>query len=69
MSKVTNPLEVIDYCPVCGAELLFGQLVLKHGVDLLCSTACFIKHIGAVVITAGDHERGDASQHENDPTD
>lgn len=69
MSKVTNPLEVIDYCPVCEAELLFGQLVLRYGNDLLCSTTCFIKHIGAVVISAGDRERSDASQRENDPTD
>ncbi|NQX45314.1 hypothetical protein HQN87_08215 [Paenibacillus tritici] len=66
MSKVTGPLEVIDYCanPKCQAEIMFGQRVLKHGKDLYCGNNCLCEGIGAVVIKAED-----SPKHENDPTD
>lgn len=72
MSKVTGPLEVVDYCanPKCEAEILLGQRVVKHGKDLYCGNNCLCEGLGAVVIKADDNlERGDASsEHENDPT-
>ncbi|WP_342439993.1 hypothetical protein NSS79_15305 [Paenibacillus sp. FSL L8-0436] len=72
MSKVTGPLEVIDFCsnPKCQAEIFFGQRVVKHGKDLYCGNNCLCEGIGAVVIKADDNlGRGDAKQPENDPTD
>lgn len=65
MSKVTGPLEVIDFCANadCGAEIYFGQRVVKHGKDLYCGRDCLCEGIGAVVIKADD-----LSEHENDPT-
>ncbi|MEK4239095.1 hypothetical protein [Paenibacillus sp. FSL H7-0714] len=72
MSKVTRPLEVVDYCsnPKCEAEILLDQRVVKHGKDLYCGNNCLCEGLGAVVIKADDNfERGDAEKHENDPTD
>lgn len=72
MSKVTNPLEVIDFCanPKCQADIMFGQRVVKFGKDLYCGNNCLCDGIGAVVIKADDNlERGDAATNENDPTD
>lgn len=70
MSKVTGPLEVIDYCanPECQGEIMFGQRVVRFGKDLYCGNICLCQGIGAVVIEADDLERGDAAKHENDPT-
>ncbi|WP_054939038.1 hypothetical protein [Paenibacillus ihuae] len=69
MSKVTSPLEVIDYCanPKCQAEIFFGQRVVKFGKDLYCGNNCLCDGIGAVVIKADDNlERGDATLNEKD---
>lgn len=69
MSKVTSPLEVIDYCanPKCQADIMFGQRVVKHGKDLYCGNNCLCDGIGAVVIKADDNfERGDAELNEKD---
>ncbi|WP_156123788.1 hypothetical protein [Paenibacillus sp. FSL R7-0273] len=71
MSKVTGPLEVIDFCanPVCQDEIYFGQRAVKYGKDLYCGNNCLCEGIGAVVIKADDNLRGgDATEHENDPT-
>lgn len=71
MSKVTGPLEVIDYCanPSCGAEIMFGQRVVKLGKDFYCGINCLCDGIGAEVIKADDNlEGGGAAEHENDPT-
>lgn len=70
MSKVTNPLQVVEYCtnPKCGGEIFFGQKAIKLGMDLYCSNNCLCESLGAVVIKVDDNiERGDA-EHENDPT-
>jgi|GEM_PF-5250859 len=69
MSKVTGPLELVDYCAnlKCEAEILLGQRVVNYGKDLYCSNNCLCEGIGAVVIKADDNlGRGDA-KHENDP--
>ncbi|MBT2288002.1 hypothetical protein J7E73_02425 [Paenibacillus albidus] len=71
MSKVTGPLEVIDFCanPNCQGEIFFGQRVMRHGKDLYCGNNCLAEGIGAVVIKADDSIKGgEASEHENDPT-
>lgn len=69
MSKVTAPLEVVDSCPSCEGDIFFGQKAIRYGQELLCCNDCLQKRIGAVVVVAGDLERGDVEQHENDPTD
>ncbi|WP_340397771.1 hypothetical protein NST50_05155 [Paenibacillus sp. FSL E2-0202] len=72
MSKVTGPLEVIDFCsnPKCEAEILLGQRVVNHGKDQYCGIDCLFEGLGAVVIKADDNlERGDASiETKNDQT-
>ncbi|MEK3796139.1 hypothetical protein MKX42_30820 [Paenibacillus sp. FSL R7-0204] len=71
MSKVTGPLEVIDYCanPKCQGDIYFGQKAIKHGKDLYCGNHCLCEGIGAVVIEADDsREGGGATEHENDLT-
>lgn len=55
--------DVIDYCANedCGAEIHFGQPVFRIGSDLVCSSACLAKRLGAVKVTAGKEVRGDES--------
>lgn len=69
MSKVTGPLEVIDFCanPKCQAEIMSGQRVVKFGKDLYCGNNCLCEGIGAVVIKADDNlEGGDDKLNEKD---
>ena len=50
------PPEVLDYCArqECGAEIVDGQIAVRHGKDLYCSMGCMAKSIGAATITAGE---------------
>lgn len=47
--------EVIDYCAneKCGKEIYFGQPVWKIGHDLVCSSECLLKQLGAKTVIAG----------------
>lgn len=48
--------EVMDHCanPECVAEIIEGQIAVRHGKDLYCKLSCKAKSIGAVTISAGD---------------
>ncbi|WP_110933287.1 hypothetical protein [Paenibacillus bouchesdurhonensis] len=50
--------EVIDICadPDCNAEIYFGQPVWKKGHDLICSTPCLLRQLGAKTVIAGREE-------------
>lgn len=58
-SPSLTPLEVMDHCanPECAAEIVEGQIAVRHGKDLYCKMGCLAKSIGVVMITAGDQER------------
>lgn len=47
--------EVIDYCAneECNKEIFFGQPVWKIGYDLVCSTNCLLRQMGAKTVIAG----------------
>ncbi|MNW27538.1 hypothetical protein D3C74_43340 [compost metagenome] len=51
--------EVMDYCAdkTCGAEILEGQHVVKHGSNLYCNMRCMCNGIGATVILVDDGGR------------
>lgn len=59
MNKSSLPLpEVMDFCTrqECGAEIVDGQIAVRHGKDLYCSMVCMAKSIGVITITAGESE-------------
>ncbi|ASA22344.1 hypothetical protein [Paenibacillus donghaensis] len=46
--SMTKPFsEVVDYCSQCGAEIKFGQIVIRYGRELLCDTNCLCDWVGA----------------------
>lgn len=47
--------EVIDICadPDCNSEIYFGQPVWKRGHDLICSSDCLLRVLGAKTVIAG----------------
>lgn len=53
--------EVMDHCanPDCAAEIMEGQIAVRHGKDLYCKMGCAAKSIGVVTITAGEGEGPD----------
>lgn len=57
MSKVLDLecQEVVDCCAneACGNEIYFGQPVWKIGHDLVCSSECLLKQLGAKTVIAG----------------
>jgi hypothetical protein len=59
MSKVTDQVsrEVIDYCPPCNSEIVFGQRVWKVGHALCCSVPCMIQQAKVKSVIAGKEER------------
>lgn len=52
------PPEAMDFCnnQECGAEIVDGQIAVRHGKDLYCNMGCMAKSIGAATITAGESE-------------
>lgn len=58
MSTIHDKNEVIDICadPECNKEIFFGQPVWKKGHDLICSTACLLRVLGAKTVIAGREE-------------
>jgi len=62
MSKVLDQMsqEVIDYCPPCKSEIMFGQRVWKVGHDLCCSVPCMIQQAKVKSVIAGKEGNTDA---------
>ncbi|MNC62387.1 hypothetical protein D3C81_667030 [compost metagenome] len=60
MSKVLNLAsdEVIDHCAneECNSEIHFGQSVWRVGIELVCSSSCLVKKLGATKVFAGEEE-------------
>ncbi|EHB65233.1 hypothetical protein [Paenibacillus lactis] len=71
MSRVTDLIadEVIDYCAngECGHEIRFGQPVWKIDFELVCSSSCLLKKLGAVTVIAGKEVKQESEQEVADP--
>lgn len=55
---MTNSNEIIDYCAneSCSAPIHFGQACMQVGHELVCSGACLVAKLGAVITIAGKEE-------------
>lgn len=71
MSRVTDLIadEVIDYCAneECGHEIRFGQPAWKIDFELVCSSSCLLKKLGAVTVIAGKEVKQESEQEVADP--